>query len=150
MVRERGERVSEAARSMSTDGSQTTLLRIAAFLVDALSISLLLVLPAALISYTLAWIGGEIKAIQIVWYVALGIVIVAMLFRDGWRGRSLGKQILGLRVMTRNDRPCGYLRSLARNLSVIVPVVNLVEVVLVVAGKSRIGDRVAKTAVTEE
>ncbi len=45
---------------MSTDGSQTTLLRIAAFLVDALSISLLLVLPAALVSYTLAWIGGEI------------------------------------------------------------------------------------------
>lgn len=30
---------------MTTDGSQTTLLRIAAFLVDALSISLLLVLP---------------------------------------------------------------------------------------------------------
>ena len=80
---------------MTTDGSQTTLLRIAAFLVDALSISLLLVLPAALLSYTLAWIGGEIRVIQNVWYAALGIVIVAMLFRDGWRGRSLGKQILG-------------------------------------------------------
>jgi uncharacterized RDD family membrane protein YckC len=133
-----------------TDGSQTTLLRIAAFLVDALSVSLLLVLPAALVSYTLAWIGGEIRAIQIVWYVALGIVILAMLFRDGWRGRSLGKQILGLRVMTPSDRPCGYLRSLARNVSLIVPVVNLAEVVLVVAGKSRIGDRVAKTTVTEE
>ena len=72
---------------MSTDGSQTTLLRIAAFLVDALSISLLLVLPAALVSYTLAWIGGEIKAIQIVWYVALSIVMVGMLFRDGWAPR---------------------------------------------------------------
>ncbi|HEV7572581.1 MAG TPA: RDD family protein [Thermoanaerobaculia bacterium] len=135
---------------MSTDGSQTTLLRIAAVLVDALSISLLLVLPAALLSYTLAWIGGEIRVIQNVWYAALGIVIVAMLFRDGWRGRSLGKQILGLRVVTRNDKPCGYLRSLARNLSLVVPVVNLVEVVLVVAGKSRIGDRIAKTNVTEE
>ena len=135
---------------MTTDGSQTTLLRIAAFLVDALSISLLLVLPAALLSYVLAWIGGEIKAIQIVWYVALAIVIVAMLFRDGWRGRSLGKQILGLRVVTRNDRPCGYLRSLARNVSLIVPVVNLAEVIFVVAGKSRIGDRIAKTHVTEE
>ncbi|MGA8808913.1 MAG: RDD family protein [Thermoanaerobaculia bacterium] len=135
---------------MSTDGSQTTLLRIAAFLVDALSISLLLVLPAALLSYTLAWIGGEIRVIQNVWYAALSIVIVAMLFRDGWRGRSLGKQILGLRVITRNDKPCGYLRSLARNVSLIVPVVNLAEVVLVVAGKSRIGDRIAKTNVTEE
>jgi uncharacterized RDD family membrane protein YckC len=135
---------------MSTDGSQTTLLRIAAFLVDALSISLLLVLPAALLSYTLAWIGGEIKAIQNVWYAALGIVIVAMLFRDGWRGRSLGKQILGLRVITRNERPCGYIRSLARNVTLIVPVVNLAELIFVVAGKHRIGDRIAKTHVTEE
>jgi len=135
---------------MTTDGSQTTLLRIAAFLVDALSISLLLVLPAALLSYVLAWIGGEIRVIQIVWYVALAIVIVSMLFRDGWRGRSLGKQILGLRVVTRNDRPCGYLRSLARNVSLIVPAVNLAEVIFVIAGKSRIGDRIAKTHVTEE
>src|SRR3954464_11265231 len=123
---------------MSVDGSQTTLLRIAAFLVDALSISLILVLPAALLSYTLAWIGGEIKAIQIVWYVALTIVIIAMLFPAGWRGRSLGKQILGLRVITANERPCGYLRSLVRNFGLIVPGWNLVEVVLVVAGKRRL------------
>jgi uncharacterized RDD family membrane protein YckC len=135
---------------MTTNGSQTTLLRIAAFLVDALSISLLLVLPAALLSYTLAWIGGEIKAIQIVWYVALTIVIIAMLFRDGWRGRSLGKQILGLRLITPNERPCGYFRSLARNIGLVVPGWNLVEVVLVVAGKRRLGDKIAKTTVTEE
>jgi uncharacterized RDD family membrane protein YckC len=135
---------------MTTDGSQTTLLRIAAFLVDALSIALLLVLPAALVSYTLAWIGGEINAIQIVWYVALTIVIVGMLFRDGWRGRSLGKQILGLRLITPNERPCGYLRSVARNAGLIVPGLNLVEVILVVVGKRRIGDKIAKTTVTEE
>jgi uncharacterized RDD family membrane protein YckC len=135
---------------MTTDGSQTTLLRVAAFLVDALSISLVLVLPAAVVSYTLAWIGGEIKAIQIVWFVTLCIVMLGMLFRDGWRGRSLGKQILGLRLITPNERPCGYLRSLARNFWLAVPVVNLVEVILVVAGKRRLGDRIAKTTVTEE
>jgi uncharacterized RDD family membrane protein YckC len=135
---------------MTTDGSQTTLLRIAAFLVDALSISLVLVLPAALLSYTLAWIGGEIKAIQIVWFVALGIVMLGMLFRDGWRGRSLGKQILGLRLVTPNERPCGYLRSLVRNVGLVVPGWNVIEVVLVIAGKRRIGDKIAKTTVTEE
>jgi uncharacterized RDD family membrane protein YckC len=135
---------------MTTDGSQTTLLRIAAFLVDALSISLLLVLPAALLSYTLAWIGGEIKAIQIVWFVALTIVVIGMLFRDGWRGRSLGKQILGLRLITPKDKPCGYLRSLLRNFGLIVPGWNLIEVVMVVAGKRRLGDRIAETTVTEE
>jgi uncharacterized RDD family membrane protein YckC len=135
---------------MTADGSQTTLLRVAAFLVDALSISLVLVLPAAIVSYTLAWIGGEIKAIQIVWFVTLCIVMLGMLFRDGWRGRSLGKQILGLRIITPREKPCGYLRSLARNFVLIVPVLNLVEVILVVAGKRRLGDRIARTTVTEE
>ena len=135
---------------MPIDASQTTLLRIAAFLVDALSISLILVLPAALLSYTLAWIGGEIKAIQIVWFVTLAIVMVGMLFRDGWRGRSLGKQILGLRLVTPNEQPCGYLRSLGRNVSLVVPGLNLVEVILVVLGKRRVGDKLAKTIVTEE
>jgi uncharacterized RDD family membrane protein YckC len=127
---------------MTTDGSQTTLLRVAAFLVDALSIALVLVLPAAVVSYTLAWIGGEIKAIQIVWFVTLCIVMLGML--------SLGKQILGLRLITPNERPCGYLRSLARNVWLVVPVVNLAEVILVVLGKRRLGDRIAKTTVTEE
>ncbi len=135
---------------MTTDGSQTTLLRVAAFLVDALSIAIVLVLPAAILSYTLAWIGGEIKAIQIVWFVALCIVIVGMLFRDGWRGRSLGKQILGLRIVIPGEVPCGYLRSVMRNIVLIVPGLNLAEVVLVIAGKRRVGDRIAKTTVTEE
>jgi uncharacterized RDD family membrane protein YckC len=135
---------------MTTDGSQTTLLRVAAFLVDALSIAIVLVLPAAILSYTLAWIGGEIKAIQIVWFAALCIVIVGMLFRDGWRGRSLGKQILGLRIVTPREVPCGYLRSFVRNIVLIVPGLNLAEVVLVIAGKRRVGDRIAKTTITEE
>lgn len=135
---------------MTADGSQTTLLRIAAFLVDALSISLILVLPAAILSYSLASIGGEIKSIQIVWLVAILIVMVAMLFRDGWRGRSLGKQILGLRLVTPSEKPCGYLRSLIRNFGLILPGWNLIEVVLVISGKRRIGDRIAKTTVTEE
>lgn len=135
---------------MSSDGSQTTLLRIAAFLVDALSISIVLVLPAAVVSYTLAWIGGEIKAIQLVWFAALCIVMLGMLLRDGWRGRSLGKRILGLRLITPGDRPCGYLRSFARNFGLVVPGWNLIEVILVVAGKRRLGDSIAKTTVTEE
>src|SRR5216684_1719661 len=132
---------------MTTDGSQTTLLRIAAFLVDALSISLLLVLPAALVSYTLAWIGGEIKAIQIVWYVALTIIIVGMLLRDGWRGRSLGKQILGLRLITPNNRPCGYLRSVARNVVLIPSGLNRIEVILFGSGRHSIGNKFARTTV---
>jgi uncharacterized RDD family membrane protein YckC len=132
------------------DTSQTTLLRIAAFLVDALTIALLLMLPASLISYVLAWIGGSVKAISIVWGVAVGILMICMIVRDGFRGRSLGKQLLGLRLLTPRGEGCGWGRSVVRNLPLVVPGWNLIEVVMVIAGKPRTGDRIARTTVTEE
>jgi uncharacterized RDD family membrane protein YckC len=129
------------------NGSQTTLLRVAAFLVDALCISVLLILPASIISYSLAWIGGAIKAIQIVWFVTLGILVIAMLIRDGYKGRSLGKQMLGLRVVTPAGDGCGWGRSVTRNLALVFfPL----EVFFVLRGRPRIGDRIARTTVTQE
>jgi uncharacterized RDD family membrane protein YckC len=133
-----------------TDNAQTKLLRIAAFLVDTLTLSILLILPASVISYTLAWVGGSVKAISLVWFVALGILIIGILIRDGFRGRSIGKQMLGLRLLTPRGEGCGYFRSIARNAPLLVPGWNLVEVILVVAGRARTGDRLARTTVTEE
>lgn len=132
------------------DTSQTTLLRIAAFLVDALGLSIVLILPASVVSYSMAWVGGSVKAISIVWFVAIGILVIGVLIRDGYRGRSLGKQMLGLRLVTPRGEGCGYVRSVARNVPLIVPLWNLVELALVVTGQSRTGDRLARTAVTEE
>lgn len=131
------------------DTAQTRLLRIAAFLVDALSISILLVLPASAVSYGMTW-SSRPKAIQLVWWVALGILMLAMLFRDGYRGRSIGKQLLGLRLLTPRGEGCGYVRSLIRNLPLVIPGWNLLEVALVLAGRPRTGDRIARTSVTEE
>lgn len=132
------------------DTSQTTLLRIAAFLVDALSGALVLILPASVISYSMAWIGGSVKVIQLVWVAALFVLMLIMLFRDGFRGRSIGKQLLGLRMVTPKGERCGWGRSFVRNLPLVVPGWNLVEVVLVIGGKPRTGDRIAKTSVLEE
>jgi RDD family. len=132
-----------------TDNSQTKLLRIAAFLVDALSIAIILVLPASIASYAMTWASTP-KGIQIVWWAALAILMIAMLFRDGFRGRSIGKHLLGLRLITPRGEGCGYGRSLIRNLPLIVPGWNMIEVLLVLFGKSRTGDRIAKTSVTEE
>jgi uncharacterized RDD family membrane protein YckC len=132
-----------------TDGSQTKLLRIAAFLVDALSIAILLILPASIVSYGMTWTTTP-KGIQLVWWVALGILMLAMLFRDGFRRRSIGKQLLGLRLLTPRGEGCGYGRSLVRNLPLVIPGWNVVEVLLVLFGKPRTGDRIAKTTVTEE
>ena len=99
----------------------------------------------------LAWVGsGSIKAIQFVWWGALAILMVGLLIRDGYHGRSPGKRLLGLRLVTPRGEGCGYVRSVIRNLPLLIPVVNLVEAILVVAGKRRIGDHIAKTTVTEE
>jgi uncharacterized RDD family membrane protein YckC len=131
------------------DSPQTKLLRIAAFLVDALSIAILLILPASLVSYGMTWTTTP-KGIQLVWWSALGIFMMAMLLRDGFRRRSIGKQLLGLRMLTPHGEGCGYGRSIVRNLPLVLPGWNLIEVILVLAGKPRTGDRIAKTTVTEE
>lgn len=131
------------------DSSQTRLLRIAAFLVDALTIALILILPGALVSYGMTWSGNP-RGIQLVWWIALAILMLAMLFRDGFRGRSIGKQLLGLRLITPTGDRCGWLRSFVRNVPLIIPPWNLIEVVMVLLGKPRTGDRIARTTVTEE
>jgi len=132
------------------DVMQTTLLRVAAFLVDALTMSVVLVLPASVISYSLAWFGGAVQGIAIVWSVALAIFLIGLLLRDGHRGRSLGKRMLGLRLVTPQGEGCGYGRSILRNLPLVIPVWNLLEAGLVLAGRPRTGDRIARTNVTEE
>lgn len=132
-----------------TDSPQTKLLRIAAFLVDALSIAILLILPASIVSYAMTWTTTP-KGIQLVWWAALGTLMLAMLLRDGFRRRSIGKQLLGLRLLTPHGEGCGYGRSLVRNVPLVIPGWNLLEVLLVLLGKPRTGDRIAKTTVTEE
>jgi uncharacterized RDD family membrane protein YckC len=132
---------------MSSDSTQTTLLRVAAFLVDALSLSIVLILPSSVISYSMAWFGGSVKAISLVWFVALGVLVIGMLLRDGYHGRSVGKQMLGLRLVTPHGEGCGWGRSIARNaLLILFPI----EIVLVLRGRPRLGDRIARTMVTEE
>jgi uncharacterized RDD family membrane protein YckC len=132
-----------------TDTAQTKLLRIAAFLVDALLIAIVLIIPASTVSYAMTWTAAP-KGIQLVWWGALAVLMVAILFRDGFRRRSIGKQLLGLRLLTPRGEGCGYTRSFLRNLPLVIPGWNVVEVMLVLAGKARTGDRLANTTVTEE
>ena len=138
-----------AGRGFMNDSPQTRLLRIAAFLVDALSMAIILILPASVVSYSLTWTSSP-RGIQMVWWVALGILILGLLLRDGFRRRSVGKQLLGLRLLTPRGEGCGYPRSVLRNFPLVVPGWNLLEIVLVLLGKPRTGDRIARTTVAEE
>jgi uncharacterized RDD family membrane protein YckC len=132
--------------------NQTVLLRLAAFIVDSLTMALLLMLPAALVSYVFLFLGGAMNSVSLVWYAATAVLALGMLFRDGYRGRSPGKRLLGLRLITRSNTPCGYGRSLIRNLPLLIPGLNLVELFMVLFSSQslRTGDRLAGTAVSEE
>jgi len=55
-----------------------------------------------------------------------------------------------VRLMTPRGEGCGYVRSVIRNVPLIIPVWNLVEVGFILAGRPRTGDRIARTTVTEE
>jgi len=128
---------------------QVSLLRIAAFLADALSAALLLIFLSTIVSYSLAWTGGSGKSITMVWFVSGAILILYLLLRDG-RGRSPGKKILGLRILTVSGRRSGFVRSFIRNAPLLIPGWNLLEAVLLVLGTTRLGDRLAGTRVEEE
>jgi uncharacterized RDD family membrane protein YckC len=132
-----------------SDSSQTRLLRIAAFLVDTFTAAILLILPASAVSYAMTWAGIP-RAIQLVWWAALAILMLLILLRDGFRGRSLGKHLLGLRLLTPRGKPCGLFRSTVRNLPLLIPGWNILELLLVLGGRRRTGDYIAKTTVAEE
>jgi len=76
----------------------------------------------------MAWIGGSAKAIQIVWYVALGILITGLLIRDGYQAVPR-KRLLGLRLVTRRRR-MRLRRSIVRNIPLVILGWNVVEAVL--------------------
>ena len=132
--------------------SQLILLRMAAFVVDSLLIGLALMIPSTILSWILIGIAEAPDRVRLVWWTALGLVVVGILLRDGWRGRSMGKRLLGLRIRTPGGSECGWLRSFARNIPLLVPGWNLLELYLLIFSREsrRSGDRIARTYVTEE
>ena len=137
---------------MPDDRRPAPLLRIAAGVIDLLLLALVLVLPTTLVSWGVVWMFEAGRVINLLWWGALLILILAFLMRDGWRGRSPGKRLFGLRITTTRGRDCGPLRSVVRNIPLVVPLWNLVELWLVVDPRfhRRSGDRMAGTTVVEE
>lgn len=137
---------------MKEQSPPTRLLRVAACVTDALVIALVLMVPATVISYSAAWFGGSTKAVANVWWGAFAILCLGVLLRDGMSGRSPGKKLFGLRLATATGEPCGYGRSALRNLPLLVPGWNLLEIVMVLFTRPprRTGDLLAKTSVSEE
>ena len=137
---------------MARNDPSPVLLRIAAFLADALVPAILLMLPAAAVSYGVVRLGAPMRYIALAWWGALAIFFLWILFRDGWQGRSPGKRLMALQIRSGRGVGCGWGRSFVRNLPLIIPGWNLVELTLVLFSRSgrRSGDRLAGTTLVEE
>jgi uncharacterized RDD family membrane protein YckC len=123
-----------------------------AFLVDSLLFSGSLLIPGTALSYAILWAEGPIRRVSVVWWSILIIFVLAILLRDGWKGRSPGKRMMALTILTPAGAGCTLARSFVRNFPLIVPGWNLIELLLVLfASKGRrMGDRLARTTIVEE
>ena len=127
-------------------------LRIAAFLIDSLIITVGVLLGGFLLSSVLLKLFPTyIIPIRVFWGLMVLLGILYFLFRDGFRGRSVGKRILGLHVAFGDNKPCTPVKSFKRNIVLFVPLLNLVELYLFLRNphQPRLGDRIAKTQVEE-
>lgn len=73
----------------------------------------------------------------------LGVILKDIILRK----RSVGKKIMGLKIVTKDGNEPKLYQLIVRN---VFSLVWIVEAVLLLLGKERIGDRVAKTIVIEE
>jgi uncharacterized RDD family membrane protein YckC len=88
------------------------------------------------------------------------LAMVYIVFRDGlFGGQSIGKKILGIRVVHMDGRPISYVDSSFRNvLFIFYPIYALTAAVIVVEAlvslrdpqHRRLGDRIAKTCVVQK
>lgn len=88
------------------------------------------------------------------------LAMVYIVFRDGlFGGQSLGKKILGIRVVHMDGRPISYVDSSFRNVMFIFyPIYGLTAIVIVIEAlvslrdpqRRRLGDRIAKTCVVQK
>ena len=127
-------------------------LRIAAFLLDGLVATVAVLLIGFLASSFMHKIlPTRIGPINTVWGLMVLLGVAYFLCRDGFTGRSFGKRLMGLHVERADRGPCTLRASCKRNLSLLVPGLNLVELWLFLRRphEPRIGDRFAGTRVEE-
>lgn len=77
----------------------------------------------------------------------------AIEYQTYFDGRSIGKKVLGLRVVnTETGKKPNYVEAFLRQLTMAIPVLNVIECVLVILDEKglRLGDKLAKTQVIAE
>ena len=106
--------------------------RIVAYIIDALVIGVLMIIPVA------GWIAG----------IAYGLTRDSLPFLDG---QSIGKKAMGLRAVTEDGQPLtgNWGPGIIRNIVLWIPLFPLVELIVLLTNEKglRLGDQWAKTQV---
>ncbi len=84
--------------------------------------------------------------------VFLGIIWIYLILLEGWAGATVGKWLLGLRIVGPDGHVPGFTKSLVRNVLRLVdtlPALNILGIVLIALSpeRARFGDRIAGTRV---
>ncbi|MFH0863105.1 MAG: RDD family protein [Candidatus Altiarchaeota archaeon] len=128
--------------------------RIIAFIIDSL---IGIILPAIFVLLGFyVWSGfdtaaGRLLSLAIMLAGILSLVAYVLL-KDGLPGgMSVGKRLMKLRVVRSDGSKCDPMSSALRNVTLLVPILNLIELVLAIADREgrRIGDKIARTQVVE-
>lgn len=108
-------------------------------------------------SFYLTWaiaenkISGELRVLASLAFTCFGIFApIYLLFKDSIKGQSIGKKLLGCRVvLSATGKPIGPAESLIRNLPFILPLAPLIELIVskVNPDGQRLGDMLAETTV---
>jgi uncharacterized RDD family membrane protein YckC len=104
--------------------------------------------------YVLLYYGSGAVGLHLFGYL---VAVLYATFRDGlFHGQSLGKKIMGVRVVHLDGRPISFVDSSFRNVLFIIPLlIPLAVAVEAVAAfrnpeRRRLGDRIAKTCVIQK
>lgn len=87
--------------------------------------------------------------------VFLFIIFAYLILMEAYAGWTIGKRVLGMRVVDKNGNRIGLSKSVLRNLLRLIdglPALNILGITLIVKSSKgqRFGDRIAKTYVVRE
>lgn len=108
-------------------------------------------LGAALIDCILAAIIMNVLSMALGGLLGFLSYVIAMLLRDANDGKSPGKMLFNLQVLTDAGTPAQVMDSVKRNIPMVIPFVPLIELVVYFtnAENKRLGDQFAKTHVVD-
>lgn len=119
-----------------------------AFVIDAILFNVVTIGPTGIVLGAMAGYGSMTqKAAENTATILLYALLPLFVFRDSFRGESIGKLLLGVQSVREQDmQPSGVLASIKRNAPMILPFVPLIAAIGMMKGH-RLGDGWAKTRV---